>query len=75
MKITRRMLEAAHKYHADTGKWPGYVCVGHNEAKELNDQFGYFPNNIAFAIIGHGELTVAVHIVDTPTELVCSING
>lgn len=74
MKITRRMHEAVRQYHEDTGKWPTSVSIGHAELKELSDHFGYVPATINFDY-RFKEVSVFIRLADTPTELVCSING
>lgn len=74
MKITRRMHEAVRQYREDTGKWPNTVSIGHVELKELSDHFGYVPATINFDY-RFKEASVNIRLADTPTELVCSING
>lgn len=74
MKITRRMHEAVRQYREDTGKWPTSVSIGHAELKELSAHFGYVPATINFDY-RLKEVSVFIRLADTPTELVCSING
>lgn len=75
MKITARMLEAVRKHCEDTGKWPTSVSIGHAELKELSDHFGYVPATVTFGYVISQMVSVNIRLADTPTELVCSING
>ncbi len=74
MKITRRMHDAVREYREEHGKWPNSVSIGHAELKELSDHFGYVPATINFDY-RFKETSVFIRLADTPTELVCSING
>lgn len=75
MKITRRMHEAVRQYREDTGKWPTSVSIGHAELKELSAHFDYVPATVTFGYVISQMVSVNIRLADTPTELVCSING
>lgn len=74
MKITRRMHDAVREYREEHGKWPDSISIGNAELQELSDHFGYVPTTISFDY-RFKEVSVAVRLVDTDTELSCSING